>query len=193
MKASSVIRHLLVSQTRQKLIGIFFTQPNEIFYVRQLVRLAEEEINSVRRELENLKSANILESEWRGNRLFYWANKSNPLFSDLLVIAHKIYGLGQKLQEKKSGQIRLLACDYSFLAGEIKAKNTIDFIIVGDISAKEVDPVAKSEEQKYQREINYMIMDKSELQVRRLKRDPFIVDFFLNCPLVIIGSPKDIL
>jgi hypothetical protein len=193
MKASNVIKHLLVSQTRQKLISIFFTQPGEIFYVRQLVRMTEEEINSVRRELENLKKAGILESEWRSNRLFYWASKNNPFFTDLLIIANKISGLGHALQEKKVGQIRILVCDYAFLAGEEKVKNSIDFILVGDVSSKEVDSIVKAEEQKRQREINYMIMDKSELQVRRLKRDPFIVDFFLNCPLVIIGSPKDII
>ena len=84
MKIQTSLKQLLVSQTRLKLITILFANPKEIYYVRQLVRLVEEEINSVRRELDNLKKAGIVESEWRGNRLYYWADKQSSLFFNLL-------------------------------------------------------------------------------------------------------------
>ena len=195
MKVCNSLKHLLVSQTRLKLINIFFSSPKEIFYVRQLVRLAEEEINSVRRELENLKSAGIILSEWRGNRLFYWANSSSSLFLDLLVITSKNFGLGYNLSEKISrpGSIKLLLYSYKFISGETKKPDDIDLIIVGDISVREVEEHIKTEEQKRQQEINYMIMSKTEFQMRRQKRDPFLIDFFLNCPVVVIGSPQDII
>ena len=50
MKIQTSLKQLLVSQTRLKLITVLFANPKEIYYVRQLVRLVEEEINSVRRE-----------------------------------------------------------------------------------------------------------------------------------------------
>ena len=195
MKVCNSLKHLLVSQTRLKLINIFFSSPKEIFYVRQLVRLAEEEINSVRRELENLKSAGIVLSEWRGNRLFYWANSGSSLYLDLLVITTKNFGLGYNLSEKisRSGSIKLLLYSYKFISGEEKKPDDIDLIIVGDISVREVEEHIKTEEQKRHQEINYMIMSKTEFQMRRQKRDPFLIDFFLNCPVVVIGSPQDII
>jgi len=195
MKVCNSLKHLLVSQTRLKLINIFFSSPKEIFYVRQLVRLAEEEINSVRRELENLKSAGIVLSEWRGNRLFYWANSGSSLYLDLLVITTKNFGLGYNLSEKisRSGSIKLLLYSYKFISGGEKKPDDIDLIIVGDISVREVEEHIKTEEQKRQQEINYMIMSKTEFQMRRQKRDPFLIDFFLNCPVVVIGSPQDII
>lgn len=193
MKALSSLKHLFISATRQKLIGIFFYSPQEIYYVRQLVRLTEEEINSVRRELDNLKRAGIIESEVRGNRLYYWANRKSPLFVDLMVLANKTSGLGAAILDKKDlvGNIKILLCSYQLLSGMTTTKEGIDMVVVGDVSFKEIETLIKQDEATRSREINYMVMDRSELQLRKNKRDPFIVDFLLDSPLVIIGNPQD--
>ena len=194
MKIQTSIKQIFVSQTRIKLINILFYKPNEIYFVRQLVRLTGEEINSVRRELENLKKAGIIESEWRSNKLFYWANKNSPLFYDLLVLANKNSGLGLKLQNKNEslGNIKLVLYNYKFTVNDHRNPDQIDLIIVGDVSLKEVATFLDQEEEDRGHEINYMVMDKSEFQLRKQKRDQFIVDFFLNCPVVIIGSSSEI-
>lgn len=194
MKVTNSLKYIFVSQTRLKLIGTLFFSPRDIYYVRQLVRLVGEEINSVRRELENMKKAGVLESEWRGNRLYYSANKNSPLFLDLLVIANKINGLGSALIENKDkvGPVKLLVYSYNFLSGNPDRKGDIDLIIVGDISFREVEVLIKAEEERRGYEINYMVMDKNELLLRKQKRDQFIVDFFLNYPIVIIGSPQEV-
>jgi len=193
MKAQSSLKYLFVSETRRKLIDTFFYFPKNMFYVRELVRKIDEEINSVRHELENLKKAGLISSEWRGNRLYYQANNQAPVFNDLVVLAHKSVGLGATLQEKKEklGSIKLFVCSYGFLVGTQKS-DSVDFIIVGDVSINEVDSLIKDEEKLQGREINYMIIDRTELQIRKSKRDPFIIDFFLSCPIVIIGSSEDL-
>ena len=89
MKIQTSLKRIFISQTRLKLINIFFYKPEEIFYVRQLVRLADEEINSVRRELDNLQKSGLINSERRGNRLYYWADKQSPLFTNLVIIANQ--------------------------------------------------------------------------------------------------------
>jgi len=194
MKIQTSIKQIFVSQTRIKLINILFYKPDEIYFVRQLVRLTGEEINSVRRELENLKKAGIIEFEWRSNKLFYWANKTSPLFYDLLVLANKNSGLGLKLQNKNEslGNIKLVLYNYKFAVNDHRNPDQIDLIIVGDVSLKEVATFLDQEEEERGYEINYMVMDKSEFQLRKQKRDQFIVDFFLNCPVVIIGSSSEI-
>ena len=194
MKIQTSIKQIFVSKTRIKLINILFYKPDEIYFVRQLVRLTGEEINSVRRELENLKKAGIVEFEWRSNKLFYWANKTSPLFYDLLVLANKNSGLGLKLQNKNEnlGNIKLVLYNYKFAVNDHRNPDQIDLIIVGDVSLKEVATFLDQEEEERGHEINYMVMDKSEFQLRKQKRDQFIVDFFLNCPVVIIGSSSEI-
>lgn len=190
MKIQNSLKNLLISQTRLKLINILFYCPQEIYYVRQLVRLTNEEINSVRRELTNLKKSGIVSSEWRGNRLYYNADSQSPLFYDLLLIANQNSGLGLKLQSKNEtlGTIKFVFYNYKFVIGSKRNPDDIDLIIVGDVSLREIDSLIKQEEKTRGHEINYMVMGKGEFLLRRQKRDQFIVDFFLNCPVVIIGS-----
>lgn len=194
MKTQNNLKRLLTSRTRLKLIEHLFYFPQNYYYVRQLVRLTEEEINSVRRELANLKSAGILCSESRTNKLYYWANPDSPFFVDLLQLANKISGLGESLGPKdKSSDLKLLFYSRRFALGEPPGSEAIDLIIVGDLPLKAVEGPVKEEEQRRGREINYMLMSRSEFQLRRQKRDPFIIDFFLAYPLLILGNPKEIL
>ncbi len=194
MKVSHSLKRLLTSQTRLKLINILFNAPTEIYYVRELVRLTDEEINSVRRELENLVQGSIVSREVRGNRLYYWANPEHHLFYDLLVLAHKHSGIGAKIQENhlKLGKIKALFYSQDFLYRAVENHGNVDLLIIGEISLKLTEDLVKSEESLLGREINYMVMDQSELHLRLSKRDPVLVDFFLKYPALIIGNPKSL-
>lgn len=194
MKVSHSFKRLLTSQTRLKLINILFYSPQEIFYVRQLVRLTGEEINSVRRELENLYAGSIINKEARGNKLYYWANNQHYLFYDLIILANKHTGLGAEIQENhlKLGKLKVLFYSQDFLRHLPESHNSIDILIIGDISLKLAEEIVKSEEAVLGREINYMVMDRQEFHFRLGKRDPIIVDFFLNYPALIIGNPDSL-
>jgi len=147
MKIQHSLKHLFISQTRIKIINVLFYNPGEIFYVRQLVRLVDEEINSVRRELDNLQKSGLIASERRGNRLYYCADKQSPLFSDLLIIANQSSGLGLKLQNKNEtlGSIKLVFYSYKFMTGEKRQSDDIDLVIVGDVSIREIESLIKQE------------------------------------------------
>ncbi|MCL4384474.1 hypothetical protein M1116_03400 [Patescibacteria group bacterium] len=194
MKASSSLRSLIVSGTRLKIIHQLFYFPNEIRYVRELVRGTGEEINSVRRELSNLKESNVVESEVRGNRLYYWANPSSSLYDDLLLLTHKSSGLGAKLANNKVrlGKLKYVLYSRDFICNNQKKTGTVDIIFVGNPTLKVIESLIKAEEERRGREINYMVMDKQELILRKTRRDPFIIDFFLSYPAVIIGSSSSL-
>jgi hypothetical protein len=194
MKTESIFKKIFISQTRLKLISILFYNPGELYFVRQLVRLTGEEINSVRRELANLESANTIISERRGHRLFYYSNSKSIIFNDLLLIAHKNTGLGASIiaKREKLGSLKMLFFSYKY-AMKVQSGDSIDLIAVGRVSLNELNGLIKKEEELIGREINYMVMDKSELRLRKQKRDQFIVDFFLDNPLVIMGNPQEIL
>jgi hypothetical protein len=78
------------------------------------------------------------------------------------------------------------------MAGDKRNTDDIDLIIVGDVSLREIENYIKQEEQVRGYEINYMVMGKGEFNLRRQKRDQFIVDFFLSNPVAIIGSYTEI-
>lgn len=194
MKAANSLKKLFVSSTRRKLIQILFQDPQEMYYVRQLVRMSKEEINSVRRELDNLKQADLIHSEVRGNRLYYSVNQNSEIFPELVSLSSKMSLLARSILDKKNliGKIKWVIGSPQFIAHLPPNPSQVDLIVIGQISLKEIASIIKQEEDRQGREINYMVMDKSELKLRKTKRDPFIVDFFLNCPHIIIGNALEL-
>ena len=70
-----MIDALFGSKTRVKLLHLFLNNPNRAFYVREITRKIDEQINSVRRELSNLLSIGIITSDNTNNRLYYEVNQ----------------------------------------------------------------------------------------------------------------------
>jgi hypothetical protein len=81
-----VIEQLFGSKTRVKLLQLFFENPNRSFYVREITRKIEEQINSVRRELANLLSIGIITSDANNNRLYYEVNQKFGHYKPLAMI-----------------------------------------------------------------------------------------------------------
>lgn len=78
-----MIEQLFGSKTRVKLLRLFFSNPNRSFYVREITRIVEEQINSVRRELANLLSLGLITSDSTNNKLYYEVNQDYEHFDSL--------------------------------------------------------------------------------------------------------------
>ena len=63
------IEKLFGSKTRAKLLELFFSNVNKSYYVREITRVIDEQINSVRRELINLESIGVIKSETYDNKV----------------------------------------------------------------------------------------------------------------------------
>src|SRR5690606_13167920 len=81
-----MIEQLFGSKTRVKLLQLFYSNPNRAFYVREITRKIDEQINSVRRELSNLLSIGIISSDTTNNRLYYEVNQEFEHYKPLAQI-----------------------------------------------------------------------------------------------------------
>ena len=75
---STPTEKLFGSKTRAKLLDLFFSDTSKSYYVREITRVIEEQINSVRRELINLEGIGIVKSETYDNKVYYSANMKHP-------------------------------------------------------------------------------------------------------------------
>ena len=64
------LEKLFGSKTRAKLLSLFFSNQNKSYYVREISRVIEEQINSVRRELTNLSSLGLVKIENYENKVY---------------------------------------------------------------------------------------------------------------------------
>ena len=55
-----MLEQLFGSKSRVKLLHIFFQSPDRAYYVRELARLAESQLNAIRRELANLEQVGLI-------------------------------------------------------------------------------------------------------------------------------------
>lgn len=194
MNLERSLKKLIVSRARIKLLELFLTKPGDDYFVRELVRLSGEEINSVRREIQNLEEAGILKSEWRGNRRFYWLDTHHPLFNELLFLVKKSTGFGQKIlkNRQRMGDIKYLLLTSRYLySTPLATSPEIDFLIIGDAVLPEVGKMVREEEAKLGREINYTLLSEEDFKLRKRNRDSFVLHVLLDNYLLILGQEAD--
>lgn len=185
----------MLSKVRVKLIELFFSTPLEMWYVRELTRLTNEEINAVRRELSRMQEVGIVKSEERGNRLYYMLNKQYDFFPELLSLVAKTTGLGKDLKKnrRKLGELKFVMFSGAFARRGKRAHTDVDVLIVGNVVLPELSVLIKQEEEKRGFEINYSVIPEEEFEFRKNRRDPFLREILSGSRVMIIGDEDDLL
>ena len=178
-----MIDALFGSKTRVKLLHLFLSNPGKSFYVREITRLIDEQINSVRRELANMLKVGVITSDSADNKLYYEVNQRYEHY-----VALKAIFTGQSNEEalavsdgSKSWHSLLAAIPTLRLAVEagvlVKGStSSVDLLLVGDISAAKLKAVMKKIESAEGRDLNYTVLSDDEFYYRRSVRDKFITD-----------------
>lgn len=177
-----MIDQLFGSKTRVKLLQMFYGNPNRSFYVREITRKIDEQINSVRRELANLLSIGIITSDNTDNRLYYEVNQEFDYYAPL----SEIFGAGQTKKGTKTvkakaaddslkqlGNVELALYTGQFTRDE---RTGIDFLLVGDINQTQLDKYIASIEKKEGKDIRYTVMTLDDFKYRDQIKDRFIAN-----------------
>lgn len=175
-----MVEQLFGSKTRVKLLQLFYANPNRSFYVREITRKIDEQINSVRRELANLLSAGIISSDTTNNRLYYEVNQDYEHYDAFL----SIFGAGAKKKKKAAaseeqddfktlGKVDLALYTGSFTRDESAG---IDLLLVGDINNHALEKYIAELEQKEGRDIRYTVMSTKDFHYRRQIKDRFVAN-----------------
>ncbi len=174
----------IISKVRVKMLELFFRNPNNLFYVRQITREIDEEINAVRRELERMSETGMLKSEKRGNRLYYFLNRQYDFYSDLLRMLAKTTGLGLAIKKSRQviGNPKFVMFSGKFAQHRNRAMDEVDILLVGDIKMQALEPLVKEEEKSRGHEINYTVMTLDEFEFRKARHDPFLQEVLAGGP-----------
>src|SRR5689334_2693096 len=152
-----MLNELFLSKVRVKLLELFFSDPDNIYYVREIVRSVGEQINAVRAELTRMEKVGLLTSEWRANRKYYSVRKDYVFFDELLRLVNKTTGLGGALirDRVKLGKIKYVFLSGSYIRGRSPGPNDVELLLVGVVVIPQLSLIVKEEEAKLGREINY--------------------------------------
>lgn len=180
----------MISKVRVKMLELFFRNPNDLFYVREITREIDEEINAVRRELDRMESTGILKQEKRGNRLYYFLNRQYDYYPELLRLSVKSGGLGAQIKKirKEIGSPKFVMFSGKFAQYKARGVDEVDILFVGDIKTQPLEPLLKLEQERRGHEINYTVMSVEEFEFRKTRRDPFIIEVLGGGRIMVIGD-----
>jgi DNA-binding MarR family transcriptional regulator len=73
----------LFGKTRRLILGLLFRQPDELFYVRKIIRLANVSPGAAQRELKRLLAAGIIVRSSQDNHVYFQANPACSAYIEL--------------------------------------------------------------------------------------------------------------
>jgi hypothetical protein len=202
-----MIEQLFGSKTRVKLLQLFYSNPNRSFYVREITRKIDEQINSVRRELANLLSIGIIVSDNTNNKLYYEVNQKYEYFDPLTLI----FGGGGKPRPitatsttsataaaepgasdfndntdiKSLGNVEIAVYTGQFTRDETTG---VDVFLVGDINHTKLQKFMTELEAKEGKELRYTMMSVGDFQYRQQIKDRFVSNIISAKKQVIIDK-----
>jgi hypothetical protein len=182
-----MLEHLFGSRTRVKLLRLFYRESSRNFFVRELTRLTETQINAVRRELAHLTNSGIInvvtedmpdtDDPHEAKRKYYRLNEQSPLYPELRALLLKSHVLGEKSLRDDiaaAGDIALLLFTGSFT----NAETPIDMLVVGAVPQKNIAALVADFEHNNGVSLRYAVMSLKEFQERKQLMDRFVYEIF---------------
>lgn len=178
-----MVEQLFGSKTRVKLLQLFYSNPNRSFYVREITRKIDEQINSVRRELANLLSIGIISSDTNNNRLYYEVSQTYEYYAPLSAIfgasgqrkaaAKKTASEAPKTEHDIAniGNVELAVFTGHFTRDKSAG---IDVLIVGDVNPTQLAKYVAELEKAEGKDLRYTVMSLDEYRYRQQVNDRFI-------------------
>lgn len=181
-----MIDKLFGSKTRVKLLQLFLNHPGQSFYVREITRLIDEQINSVRRELSNMLDVGVITSDSADNKLYYQVNQRYEFYTPLrgMFAGESVVGeqaLDVSVVSAMDRSIAILEevpnLRLALVSGVLVkgSEAQVDILLVGNVSSSKAKSAMAAIEKIEGRELNYAIMQYEEFYYRTSIRDKFMV------------------
>ncbi len=170
---------LFWSKTRTKLLEKFFLEyeswNNDWFHMRALSRDLEEQINSIKRELDSLEELHILKSREEAKKKYFFVNKNFILLDEFKSIFLKTYNPYESIKKffKDQKWLNLVIINEE-LSKRLtwNTNNIVDIFLIWEMDKISFnDFLAKTF---FNRKIKYAIITKDDFQKRLEYNDKLI-------------------
>jgi len=196
-----MIEQLFGSKTRVKLLQLFYSNPNRSFYVREITRKIDEQINSVRRELANLLNVGLITSDTSNNKVYYEVNQRYEFYTPL----QEIFGGGTKTRRKAAaGKATELPLDeatdlkalgnveVAALMGQFTRDEStgIDVLIVGNVNQNALAKYVTELEKQEGKDLRYTVFSLDDFTYRMQIKDRFTSNVLRSKKQVLLDKPE---
>jgi len=172
---------------------LFLNKPEEAYFIRELTRKIDTQINAVRREIENLAHLGLLveiEEKVDGTpaskrpglkRKYYQVNRQFPLLSEIQALMTKSHLLLERALDREIASIGNISY-LAFMGVFLGKSSPVDILIVGTVDAERLKKIVQKAERDMDAEINFTCLTPQEFSYRREISDRFLAS--------VLSSPK---
>ena len=193
--SDSVSSLLFPHQYRRKVLCLLLLQPGRWLHLREISRLTNSTAGTMKKELDRLHSASLLEKRRVGNQLQFTANLQHPVFPELSALLRKTVGLADVLT-----QALIPAADritVAFVFGSVArsaetADSDVDVMIIGSVDFGEAVNLLYEAQTDLHREINPKVFGAEEWRTKREAMSSFILDVLAKPKIFLIGNQHDL-
>jgi predicted nucleotidyltransferase len=181
---------LKLSGNKSLLLRLFYTNPDQEYYVQEIGRILDKKPGVFQRALYNLESEGVLMSEYKANARYFRANKNYPLYKEYKSIISKTIGVVGSIQEilEKTGSIDFSFLYGSFAKGKENYLSDIDLVIIGFPEENKIVREFDKLEKELSRDINYKLYTFNEFVESVLCKDPFLLEILKGQKTMLIGA-----
>jgi len=184
---------VLFPQVRAEVLRLLFADAGRELHLRDLTRQSGLGLGTVQGELEKLSSSDLVTSRRDGNRRYYRANASHPLFPELQRLVLKTSGLRDVLADALHG---IKGVEVAFVFGSLasnagKAASDVDLFVIGDVGLRGLAAALRGVGETLAREINPITMTAEEFRKRRAN-DSFVQDVLGKEKLFVKGNTDEL-
>ncbi len=180
-----MLEKIFTSKTRIKVMGFLFFNEEDT-YLREISKRLKIPVSAVKREVDNLFNAGIIEK--KKNKIIL--NKNCNIIEDLKNIFIKtefiVYPIRKSLEKINAKFILIFG---SFAKGDYSFDSDIDLLIIGNGKQSEAFKLLKNVENKIEREINPIIWTLEEL--KKNKNKGFVRDIRKKNKIMIKGDKNE--
>ena len=204
-----MLEHIFGSKTRLKILNLFLKDPKNKYFIRQISRDTDSQLNAVRREIDNLMDIGIIipakntsskdgtaakpitsfQNQQEAMKKYLIVNTDFVLYNELRALLMKSQLLVEEdfiKKIKNMANISVVVLTGIFVGRE-DAKT--DMLLVGNIDKKKVLAILEKFEKALNNNIRYTIMAPTEYKYRRDVTDKFLYDVLENKKIVILDKP----
>ncbi len=189
----NTLSEILSSRTRAEVFRLLFGAVQEELHVREIQRRSGLNDSTIRQELSKLVRLDLINRRKDSNRVYYKANKLNPLYPELHNMVLKTLGLADTLRASlRDARIQAAFVFGSIAEGKETAHSDVDLLVIGDLGLRTISSLLSGASEKIGREINPHVMTANEFRKKMETGEHFISGLMASRKLFIVGSENDL-
>ena len=183
---------IINSKTKAAILSLFFNNPEQEYYLRQIEKITGYSVGNIRREMLKLEAEGLFSARYIGKLKLYKLNPSYLLYEDIKNIVRKTIGVEGALKAifSDNNDISFAFIYGSFAEGKEKTLSDIDIIVIGTVKPIKIRSSLFEYQSKIGREINSIVYSEDEF-LNKLKNKNHFVSGLIDRRKIFLKGEED--